>query len=69
MLCLRFFFPQNMEAWATIVALAWLDAKFCERKDDWLLLADKASDWLQQQDMEGKAEDVLKAEAQKLLGK
>jgi hypothetical protein len=33
-------------AWATSLALAWLEAHTAADRDEWALLADKARDWL-----------------------
>jgi hypothetical protein len=60
---------QNVEAWATILALAWLQTKFADRRDDWLMLAENASDWLRQQDTEGKTLKLLNTQAVAVLGK
>jgi len=35
------------EAWATLVALAWLDAKAADQREEWQALARKADAWLQ----------------------
>jgi hypothetical protein len=38
--------PQDSSAAATALALAWLDFECRDTKDEWLMLADKARQWL-----------------------
>jgi hypothetical protein len=38
--------PEGRRAWATLLALAWLEAHAVAERDEWALLADKARDWL-----------------------
>ena len=38
--------PQAKAAWATALALMWLDAQASASRDEWRLLADKAGKWL-----------------------
>jgi hypothetical protein len=38
--------PEAKAAWATALALIWLDAQASASRDEWRLLADKAAKWL-----------------------
>ncbi|KAK3087757.1 hypothetical protein FSP39_010231 [Pinctada imbricata] len=39
---------QNMEVWATVLALAWLDRNCSQRKGEWEMIESKARRWLLQ---------------------
>jgi Ca-activated chloride channel family protein len=51
--------------WATALALAWLEARAAEHRDEWSLLAAKARDWLGRQS--GGSEEALPSRARAAL--
>ena len=52
--------PPNIskEAWATIVALVFLECKYSEQKDEWELVALKAEMWLSSQTLSSSIESL-----------
>jgi len=54
------------QAWATALALAWLEARASADRDEWALLADKARDWLRRKGGAGEP-DAWMREAQEFV--
>ena len=53
--------------WATALALCYLEKRHAKRKDEWELLAVKASEWLAQHVPEGHTSKVFQEKADKTL--
>ena len=53
--------------WATALVLCYLEKRHLERKDEWELLAVKASEWLCQHVPEGYSPEVFQEKAEKVV--
>ena len=53
--------------WATALVLCYLEKRHLERKDEWELLAVKASEWLCQHVPEGYTPEVFQEQAEKVV--
>ena len=53
--------------WATALALCYLEKRHAKRKDEWELLAVKASEWLAQHVPEGHTSEVFREKADKTV--
>ena len=53
--------------WATALVLCYLEKRHQERKDEWELLAAKASEWLAQHVPEGFTPEVFQERAQTVV--
>ena len=62
-------FPQSLDVWATLLALALLTERYAQQREEWELIEIKALQWLAEGDLEGNELATLKTKARDVVTK